>query len=120
DPACLGSCSAAENASNAALATSVAALVPYLPPGLPLSLAAWWIESTFRDPQSCVDFLTGQHLEPVCCASASIGFLSCGGIFPHDPNFKEADPPTNVFGYGRAEAGQTVTYTIHYEDTGTA
>jgi len=120
DPACLGACSAVANASNAALATAFAALIPYVPPGLPLALAGWWIEGIFSAPSSCVDFLTSLTLEPVCCASASIGFLSCGGVFPHDPNFKEADPPTNAFGYGRAEAGQTVTYTIHYENVGTA
>ncbi len=38
----------------------------------------------------------------------------------NDPNRKESDPTTDTFGYGYARAGQTITYTIHYENIGTA
>jgi len=38
---------------------------------------------------------------------------------PHDPNFKQSDPETNVYGFGYTEAGRMMTYTIHYENTGT-
>jgi uncharacterized repeat protein (TIGR01451 family) len=38
---------------------------------------------------------------------------------PHDPNFKESLPATNVYGYGYTEAGRMMSYTIHYENTGT-
>ncbi len=39
---------------------------------------------------------------------------------PVDPNFKESVPPVNILGDGYAEAGQTMTYTLHYENIGTA
>lgn len=39
---------------------------------------------------------------------------------PVDPNFKEADPAVNVFGHGITSAGQQITYTLHYENIGTA
>ena len=109
DPACLGAC-------NAAVSAAAIAVVPVAPEDR--SLALWWILYTISTPGACESFLTHTQLEPICCDPHQI-FLSCGGIFPHDPNFKEANPPTNAFGYGHAAAGQTITYTIHYENTGT-
>jgi uncharacterized repeat protein (TIGR01451 family)/MYXO-CTERM domain-containing protein len=37
-----------------------------------------------------------------------------------DPNFLEASPAVNAMGYGLASAGQTISYTIHYENIGGA
>ena len=37
-----------------------------------------------------------------------------------DPNFLEASPSVNVMGYGIATAGQTIDYTLHYENIGGA
>ena len=118
DPACQGACSAAANATNAAIAAAFAALVPLLPPDLPISEIPWWVNLVLQTQQSCQDFFGG--IQPACCCDP-IGFHTCALFCTAiDPNSKEADPPTNVFGYGHAEAGQTVTYTIHYENVGTA
>src|SRR5205807_7792807 len=70
---------------------------------------------------SCV--VLDQAFPPACCDPFTFGPDACPSAFlgaPFDPNFKAADPSTNVFGYGYAQAGQTITYTIHYENIGTA
>lgn len=59
----------------------------------------------------------GEVQAPCCCANHRAGM--CWTCRPIDPNAKESDPPTNVLGYGRASAGQTIRYTIHYENVGT-
>jgi uncharacterized repeat protein (TIGR01451 family) len=108
DPACLGTC-------NAAVSAAITP-VPVAPDDA--TAALWWIRYVIPTPGACIGFLGGTQLEPVCCDPHQV-FLSCGGLFPNDPNFKEANPPTNVFGYGHAAAGQAITYTIHYENIGT-
>jgi len=68
---------------------------------------------------SCTN-LHGQSFPPACCDFSNVAAhldLNCGAF---DPNRKESDPPTNAFGYGYAHAGQTITYTIHYENIGGA
>ena len=42
------------------------------------------------------------------------------GCVPRDPNFKDADPPVNIHGYGYAVAGQRMRYVLHYENVGDA
>src|SRR5262249_13317611 len=37
---------------------------------------------------------------------------------PHDPNFKEADPPVGANGRGLIAAGADIAYTIHYLNDG--
>lgn len=54
-----------------------------------------------------------------CVAQLPAGCGVAAG-FPIDPNSKESDPPTNTLGYGYTEAGRTHTYTLHYENIGTA
>ena len=66
------------------------------------------------DPGSCE--LHGVSIAAHCCDP--FDFLRSG--CPIDPNYKESDPPANAFGYGYAQAGQTITYTIHYENIGTS
>ncbi|MGH9362551.1 MAG: DUF7619 domain-containing protein, partial [Thermoanaerobaculia bacterium] len=46
--------------------------------------------------------------------------LGVAGCVPVDPNFKEVDPPVNAQGYGYAFADQSLRYTLHYENVGTA
>lgn len=59
-------------------------------------------------------------LPPECIVGREdVGALSWMGM-PVDPNFKEADPPVNVFGHGYTDAGRTMTYRLHYENVGTA
>jgi uncharacterized repeat protein (TIGR01451 family) len=49
--------------------------------------------------------------------SCDVGVPGCA---PVDPNFKEAEPRTNIAGFGLIGAGETISYTIHYENIGTA
>ncbi|MGD2064126.1 MAG: hypothetical protein PVF51_11160, partial [Nitrospirota bacterium] len=67
----------------------------------------------------CVN-LHGESFQPCCCDSTPCNFGGEGGspCNANDPNFKESDPPTNAFGFGNVDAGQTITYTIHYENIG--
>ncbi len=68
--------------------------------------------------------LTGTFLNipAFCCEQPSLGDpndterrrVQCPA--PHDPNFKQSDPETNVYGFGYTEAGRMMTYTIHYEN----
>jgi hypothetical protein len=46
--------------------------------------------------------------------------LGVPGCVPADPNFKESDPPVNIAGFGYTSAGGLMTYTVHYENIGTA
>ncbi|WP_200237624.1 DUF7619 domain-containing protein [Thiohalocapsa halophila] len=50
-------------------------------------------------------------------SSCDVGIPGC---VPRDPNYKEAQPYTNIAGYGYIGAGETITYTIHYENVGDA
>jgi uncharacterized repeat protein (TIGR01451 family) len=65
------------------------------------------------------------NLPPRCCEQPIAGDTSdrvwrrINCLNPHDPNFKESEPATNVYGYGYTEAGRVMSYTIHYENTGT-
>lgn len=58
---------------------------------------------------------------PYCCGQHPPRFgephwFECAS---RDPNFKESDPQTNTLGgYGYTEAGQTITYIVHYENIG--
>ena len=40
------------------------------------------------------------------------------GCRPEDPNFKEADPGVTYHGFGYTQSGNTLTYTLHYENIG--
>ncbi len=75
--------------------------------------------------QHCVSDAGGHltELPAACCdPNLSSGELLRRGIecTPHDPNFKESDPPTNNSGYGFTEAGRVMHYTLHYENIGGA
>ena len=75
--------------------------------------------------QHCVSDAGGHltELSPSCCdPNVSADDLLRRGIncTPHDPNFKESDPPTNSFGYGYTQAGRVMHYIIHYENIGGA
>ncbi len=58
-------------------------------------------------PAGCCDARAGPCALPALCA-------------PADPNFKTSVPAVNAEGYGYADAGQTVTYTLTYENVGNA
>jgi uncharacterized repeat protein (TIGR01451 family) len=69
----------------------------------------------------CTLSVHGTQVPLVPCCCDSINPCDIASLCrPVDPNFKESDPPTNAFGYGYAHAGQTVRYTIHYENIGGA
>lgn len=77
-----------------------------------------WLELV----QECISdaFTQLSALPPECQISQeSTNALTWMGM-PVDPNYKEADPPVNVFGHGTTAAGQLITYTLHYENIGTA
>ena len=63
-------------------------------------------------------------LPPFCCDPfsplATSSVCVTAGCAPVDPNFKEAEPPVNIAGFGYTAAGRTMTYTIHYENVGNA
>ena len=42
------------------------------------------------------------------------------GCVPRDPNFKESIPGVTIEGYGYTQAGQRMTYILHYENVGDA
>jgi len=71
-------------------------------------------------PAFCCDPSTWSN--PSNNASASIAQCDVGvpGCAPVDPNFKTALPTTNIAGFGFADAGETITYTIQYENIGNA
>ncbi len=46
--------------------------------------------------------------------------LGVPGCAPRDPNYKDAIPGVNLYGYGYTGAGQTITYILHYENVGDA
>lgn len=46
--------------------------------------------------------------------------VGVAGCVPHDPNFKEVEPPVNAKGYGYATAGERFRYVLHYENDGDA
>jgi uncharacterized repeat protein (TIGR01451 family) len=46
--------------------------------------------------------------------------LGVPGCAPVDPNFKEATPGVNAFGYGFTTPGRTMFYRTHYENVGNA
>ena len=71
---------------------------------------------------SCIQEAFAQigGVPPECIVGREdVGALSWMGM-PVDPNYKEADPPVNVFGHGYTDAGRTMTYRLHYENIGTA
>src|SRR5205807_3133970 len=72
-----------------------------------------------RDPGSCMN-LHGESFPAACCDPFNVGAQLDPLCRAFDPNLKESDPPANAFGYGYAQAGQTITYTIHYENIGTS
>ncbi len=71
---------------------------------------------------SCVQdaFAQLSNTPPECqIGREDVGGLSWMGM-PVDPNYKEANPPVNIFGHGITSAGRQMTYTLHYENIGTA
>jgi uncharacterized repeat protein (TIGR01451 family) len=61
---------------------------------------------------------SGHFISPACCDPLVPPNPICDLERANDPNRKESDPRTNLFGYGYTQAGQTITYTIHYENIG--
>ena len=73
----------------------------------------------------------GVTVPPACCdaelfsdpqaiftlSECDVGVPGCA---PVDPNYKEAIPGVNIEGYGYTEAGETLTYILHYENIGNA
>ncbi len=84
----------------------------------PPSNTAEWLQTATDCVQDA--FAQLSSLPPECQVSQEqTGALTWMGM-PVDPNYKEADPPVNVFGHGITSAGQRITYTLHYENIGTA
>lgn len=73
----------------------------------------------FPPPQHCEirDVHGNQQNIALCCCSGECN-RSAFECRPRDPNFKEADPPVNFFGYGYTDAGGLNTYSITYENIG--
>ena len=77
--------------------------------------------------RSCGPFDDGHGgtvtLPPCCCDAIDNNQQNCWSQqcrVPIDPNFKEADPSVNAAGFGYIQAGRNMTYTLHYENIGTA
>lgn len=70
---------------------------------------------TFRD-------VHGRPFEaPACCCSyGPCDRARCERLAARDPNFKSANPPVNINGYGITQAGRLHEYTITYENIGNA
>ena len=57
-----------------------------------------------------------QLIAPCCCSGeCNRSAFQCR---PRDPNFKDADPPVNAFGFGYTDSGHLHSYTITYENIG--
>lgn len=77
--------------------------------------------------QTCGPFDDGHGgtvmLPPCCCDGIDNNQQNCWSQqcrVPIDPNFKEANPAVNAAGFGYTQAGRNMTYTLHYENIGTA
>jgi uncharacterized repeat protein (TIGR01451 family) len=57
---------------------------------------------------------------PACCCSYGPCGTNCNILTAKDPNFKTANPPVNIQGYGITQAGRQHDYTITYENIGAA
>lgn len=74
-------------------------------------------------PQACtLNDVHGRPFEvPACCCSYGPCSTDCERLaLSRDPNFKTANPPVNLQGYGITEAGRQHDYTITYENIGDA
>ncbi|HEX7035856.1 MAG TPA: DUF11 domain-containing protein [Pseudomonadales bacterium] len=71
-------------------------------------------------PAYCCDLATWS--DPSLNASQALEAcrVEVPGCAPVDPNFKESNPTVNAAGYGYAQAGQRISYRIHYENIGNA
>lgn len=72
-------------------------------------------------PQACtVRDVHGRPFEaPACCCSyGPCDRRRCDSLTARDPNFKSANPPVNINGYGITQAGRLHEYTITYENIG--
>lgn len=77
-----------------------------------------WLETASDCIQEAFSQLSSVPVECQIGREDTSGLTWMG--MPVDPNYKEADPPVNVFGHGRTQAGQRIAYTLHYENIGTA
>jgi len=73
----------------------------------------------FSPPQHCEirDVHGNRQVIALCCCSGECN-RNAFKCRPKDPNFKQADPPVNFFGYGYTDAGRPHTYSITYENIG--
>src|SRR5262245_10948428 len=92
---------------------------------VPVGGAACAVSSATLPPRCCQAPPPGttagsvQGIIAACVAALPQGCSVAVG-FPIDPNFKESDPPVSILGYGYTEPGRRHTYTVHYENVGTA
>lgn len=69
-------------------------------------------------PAACCDVNLFSNPQAILTLSAcDVGVPGC---VPRDPNFKESIPGVTIEGYGYTEAGETITYIVHYENIGNA
>jgi uncharacterized repeat protein (TIGR01451 family) len=73
-----------------------------------------------RVPSWCCELQTWSTVTPEALSRINACNVGVPGCVPRDPNFKEADPPVNVNGYGYAFPGQRMRYVLHYENVGDA
>ncbi len=92
--------------------------VPVLGVTCPVSTARLSPECCQAPPVDATDSAV-QSIIDSCVAQIPSGCGVAAG-FPIDPNSKESDPPVSALGYGYTEASRTHTYTLHYENIGTA
>jgi hypothetical protein len=71
-------------------------------------------------PAWCCELQTWSDSSAEAIARINDCNVGIPGCVPHDPNFKDTDPPVNVNGYGYAFAGQRIRYNLHYENVGDA
>jgi len=71
-------------------------------------------------PAWCCELQTWSNASAEAIARINECNVGIPGCVPHDPNFKDTDPPVNINGYGYAFAGQRMSYRLHYENVGDA
>lgn len=99
-------------------------------PADPLADLAQWSDpwNLPSEPQECEvsDNHGGTTLRPIMCCGPAPSASSEHPSYlqwwtactPIDPNFKAATPAANALGFGTTAAGETIAYTITYENVG--